>query len=150
MKQWFIYQQLLLKIMMEIDELTYVFSFGMASEEKCYAMLTTYTKQSEEALQSLQVWHKDNITAFEIDLDENKRKKQGWDQFWAAIPSLFDSSNQYKKLPSGIAQAINQHRSMASLSVHSSENDLFHQNVRLIMRDGKVYYLPDMHMSAQN
>ena len=101
-----------------------------------------YTKQADEALQSLAEWHNKNITAFEIDLKENRRKKQGWDQILATIPSWFDSSVQYKKLPSSIAKAIKQHRSIASLSVYNSKDDLFHQNVRLIIKDGKVYYLP--------
>lgn len=147
---WFMYQQLLLKILMEIDELTYVFSLGMASEEKCYALLTAYNKQSEEALVSLEEWHKQNITAFELDLNENRRKKQGFDQVLAWIPSLFDSSVQYEKLPSNIVKTIKQHRSRASLTVHRSENDLFHQNVRLIIKDGKMFYLPDTQNAAQD
>lgn len=146
---WFMYQQLLLKILMEIDELTYVFSLGMASEEKCYALLTAYNKQSEEALLSLEEWHQKNITAFELDLDESRRKKQGFDQVLTWIPSLFDSSVQYKKLPSNIVKTIKQHRSKASLTVHRAENDLFHQNVRLIIKDGKMFYLPDTRGASQ-
>lgn len=139
---WYMYQQLLLKIMMEIDELTYVFSLGSASKEKCYSLLTAYSNQSEEALRSLEEWHNKNISAFEIDLDENRRKKQGWDHLIALVPSLFDNSIHYKKLPNGVVKTINQHRSAAILSLYQSDHDLFHQNVRLIMKDGKVFYLP--------
>ena len=134
---------------MEIDELTYVFSLGMASEEKCYALLTAYNKQSEEALLSLEEWHQKNVAAFELDLNENRRKRQGFDQALAWIPSLFDSSLQYKKLPSNIVKTIEQHRSKASLTVHRAENDLFHQNVRLIIKDGKMFYLPDTRGTLQ-
>jgi hypothetical protein len=69
---WYQYQQILLKIMYKIGDLTYALNLGAVSRENSYAMYLPYAKQAEGALEKLNAWHKGNRSKLEIDIDETE------------------------------------------------------------------------------
>ena len=87
---WYQYQQILLKIMYKIGDLTYALNLGVVSRENSYAMYLPYAKQAEGALEKLNAWHKGNRSKLEIDIDETRRKRQGVEGFFMNIPAILN------------------------------------------------------------
>lgn len=140
-EKWYQYQQVLLKVLLNIEELTFSLYLGDVSRENCFAKFLPYARQSDEALSSVKAWHNENQEKFKIDLESNRRRRQGINGLLMNIPALFDDDLHYKDVPeSTVAMIINQ--SSGQQVVVSEETDLFREDVRLIAKDGKMYYLP--------
>lgn len=146
---WYQYQQILLQIMVKIDELTYALNLGQVSKENCYAMSLPYAKQAEEALLSLEKWHKQTGANLEIDLDANRRRRQGIEGFFMNIPALFNDDLHYKGVAKRTVSMISKQSSGPQSVMESDAPDLFKEDVRLIAKDGKLYYLPGVQASKE-
>lgn len=142
-QSWYQYQQILLEIMLCIEDLTYSLNLGQISPEQCYSVLISHAEQSNEALRALEEWHKKAGLAFEIDLSESRRRRQGLGSLFANIPALFNEDYHYKRMAKRTTSMISKQSSGNHLSIHQGTLDLFTKDVRLIAKDGKMYYLPD-------
>ncbi|MBR5410524.1 MAG: hypothetical protein IK104_07605 [Clostridia bacterium] len=139
---WYQYQQILLEILVKIGELTYTLNLGAVSREYCYAMYMPYTKQAEAALDQLNEWHKKNGSKLEIDIEATRRKRQGFENFIMFIPALFNDDLHYKSISERTAEMItDQTFGTAELSANDNK-DLFQEDVRLVAKEGKLYFLP--------
>ena len=140
---WYQYQQILLEIMLKIEELTYALNLGKVSKENCYSMFLPYAKQADEALKALESWHRETGVALEIDLEASRRRRQGIEGFLMNIPALFNDDLHYrdvsKRTVSMISKQTTEHHTAAS----NGDPDLFREDVRLIAKDGKLFYLPE-------
>jgi len=139
---WYQCQQVLLEVMARIAELIYALNLGAVTKDYCIAMYDTYVKQAEDTLNSLNVWHLFNGKKWKIDIHSGRRKRQGFDDFIMLVPGLFDPNLHYRTISSRIAGMIKEQtdRSVTNNEVHRS--DLFREDVRLVSKDGKMYYLP--------
>lgn len=146
---WFQYQQILLELMSKICELTYVLNLGAASKESCYAVYLPYVKQVEGTLEQLNMWHNDNVERLELDIDSSRRKRKGFDGFFMSIPGLFNEDLRYRPVSKNTSSMIRRQIKGASVSNEEKENDLFKKDVRLIVKDGRLYYLPDKNQRDQ-
>lgn len=142
---WYRYQQILLEIMGKIGELTYALNFGAVSKENCYAMYLPYAKQAESALVMLNDWHKVNGAKLEIDVESNRRKRQGIERLFMNIPALFNEELHYKSISEQTAEMINRQTFGTAQVKPADEKDLFQEDVRLVVKEGKLYYLPSAH-----
>jgi hypothetical protein len=140
-EKWYQYQQILLKIIQKISELTYTLYLGGISKEHCYSKILPYVKQADDALLSVEKWHKDNCKSLEINLESGKRHRQGFDDVLHFLPSLFDDNHQYVDV-SQITMKMISNQSSGLKMLKTDEVDLFREDVRLIAKDGKLYYLP--------
>ena len=140
---WYQYQQILLKIMYKIGDLTYALNLGVVSRENSYAMYLPYAKQAEGALEKLNAWHKGNRSKLEIDIDETRRKRQGVEGFFMNIPALFNDDLHYKAISKRTAAMINRQSDGSTAIKPADDTDLFQKDVRLVAKDGKLYYLPE-------
>lgn len=140
---WYQYQQILLEILLCIEDLTYSLNLGQVSPKQCYSVLMSHAEQSNEALNALEEWHKKAGLAFEIDLSESRRRRQGLGGFFANIPALFNEDYHYKRMPKRTTSMISRQCSGNHLSIQQGMQDLFTKDVRLIAKDGKMYYLPE-------
>ena len=140
---WYQYQQILLEIMLKIDELTYALNLGQVSKENCYSMFLPYARQAEDSLKSLAAWHKETGAVLEIDLDANRRRRQGIEGFFMNIPALFNDDLHYKDMPKRTVSMISKQSAGQKTIASQEEPDLFREDVRLIAKDGKLYYLPE-------
>lgn len=77
-----------------------------------------------------------------IDTDEVRRKRAGVDGVLHFLPGLFDEDFKYRSIEKSTAHMI---RTQASgentLAIDKSE--LYFEDVQLIAKDGKIYYLPE-------
>lgn len=139
---WYQYQQILLEIMSKIGELTYALNLGAVSKENCYAMYLPYAKQAESALEQLNDWHKENGSRLEIDVSSTRRKRQGVEGFFMNIPALFNDDLHYKSISDRTAAMISRQTDGIAEVRPSDDTDLFQEDVRLVAKEGKLYYLP--------
>ena len=140
---WYQVQQLLLDVMLEIGELSYALNLGAVSRENCSAMFLPYARQADEALEALKAWHKKTGAALEIDLDENRRRRQGVEGFFMNIPAIFNQKLHYRELPERTASMIAKQSAGQQSTALQHETDRFQKDVCLIVKDGKLYYLPE-------
>ena len=105
-------------------------------------MFLPYAKQADEALKALESWHKETGVALEIDLDASRRRRQGVEGFFMNIPALFKDELHYKVISKSTVSMIEKQSTGQHTSVSNSDPDLFREDVRLIAKDGKLYYLP--------
>lgn len=139
---WYQYQQILLEIMYKISDLSYTLNMGTVSRDSCYALYLPYAKQSERELIRLNDWHKENTERLQISVDERRRKRQGVEGFFMGALGLINDDFNYKKMSTRTVSLI-EHQSEGDSVIKSiKETDLFQENVRLIAKEGKLYYLP--------
>lgn len=139
---WIQYQQVLLQVMSEISELTYVLNRGAASRESSYALLLPYAAQTENSLRMLSAWHGDYESRLEIDTASSRRRRQGLEAAFYTIPALFKDDLHYRRISSRTSKMIKHQKQGPTALESNGEPDLYQEDVSLVMRDGTVYYLP--------
>lgn len=141
-ESWFQYQQILLEVMYKISDLTYALNLGALSRENSYALYLPYAKQSEGTLAKLNEWHDEHVKRLEINVKESRRKRQGVEGFFMGTLGLFNDDFNYKKMSQSTIVRIEHQAEHASTVKGAEEDDLYQEDVRLIAKDGKLYYLP--------
>lgn len=141
-QSWYTYQKALLDVLYKISDLRYTLHLGAVSREQCAALLPTYTKQVEDTQALLTGWHQTSVNRLGIDTDEIKRKRVGFDGVIHFIPGLFNDDLKFKAIDERTVEMITDQASVKSI-VHSQDtSDLYADDVQLISKDGKIYYLP--------
>lgn len=139
---WYHYQQILLEVMYKISDLSYALNMGAISRESCYALYLPYAKQSEGALTKLSDWHKENAERLQISVDESRRKRQGVEGFFMGALGLIKDDFNYMKMSTRTVSLIEHQSEGGSVIKSIKATDLFQEDVRLIAKEGKLYYLP--------
>ena len=116
-------------------------NLGAVSRESSFAVLKAHYEQAQISLQRLNAWHRTNISRFEIDVNNNRRKRQGFDSFIMTVPAVFDGKLRYRQISNRIVANI-QEQMQGGLSFPERKTDLFQEDVRLVCKDSKLYYLP--------
>lgn len=141
-QNWFMYQKSLLDVLYKISDLRYTLHLGAVSREQCIAILPTYTKQVQDTQRRLAAWHEGTTERLKIDTDEVRRKRAGFDGVLHFLPGLFDEDFKYRSIEKSTAHMIRtQAPGENTLSIDKSE--LYSEDVQLIAKDGKIYYLPE-------
>lgn len=140
-QNWFIYQTTLLEILCKISELRYTLHLGAVSREHCTALLPTYKKQVAQTQARLTHWHKETIERLSVDTAEARRKRNGLDRAIHFIPGLFDDTANYRSISKSTAKMIDSQTHQNTI-LHQEESSLYFEDVQLIAKDGKVFYLP--------
>lgn len=141
---WYQYQQILLEVMYKISDLTYALNLGAISRENSYALFLPYKKQAEGTLRQLNDWHQENAENLGIDLEAGRRKKHGIENFFTWLPGQFNDDLNYKEMSERTAAMIEHQESAESVNKETDSEDLFQKDVRLIAKDGRLYYLPEI------
>lgn len=136
------YQQYLLSILEEIGRLNYFLNKGTSSSEMCYSVFEMYIKESNKSRENLAKWHDKQIKYLEIHLDEKKRAKQGIEGFLGGVQGLINNDWRYHKLSNVIIKRIkNQSRTIVRIT--NRTNDLLNKDKKIIIQNGKYYYLTE-------
>ena len=140
-QNWFIYQTTLLEILCRISDLRYALHLGTVSREHCIALLPTYIQQVAQTQARLTKWHKETIERLSVDTTEARRKRDGLDRAIHFIPGLFDDAANFRPISKSTVNMINS-QSIGNTKPYLDESELYVQDVQLIVKDGKVFYLP--------
>lgn len=141
-QNWFVYQKTMMEVMIKIAELKHTLHLGSASREQCGALLSTYSKQVQDSLNQLSKWHKAQIEKFEINVDENSRKRIGLDGVIHFIPGLINEENKFRTISKNTVKNIVTQTNGHIAPQNIDPIDLFQEDVRIIAKEGKLYYLP--------
>ena len=141
-EEWSTYQKLLLEVLYRIADLKYALYFGAVSRKQCSAIIPECESRAEDSRKSLEKWHADMIEKLQIDIEKDRRKLLGDVSVVNDIFSLIGKDKQYVSVEKKTATMIkNQTGKQMMKDVDKSE--LYSEDVRLISKDGKVYYLLD-------
>lgn len=139
-QNWYMYQKSLLDVLYKISELRYTLHMGAVSREHCIALLPTYTNQVAETQRRLTGWHQATTERLSIDTSEVRRKRAGFDGVVHFLPGLFNDDLNFRAIEKSTATII---KAQSAGSAHAYDTtDLYAEDVQLISKGGKVYYLP--------
>ena len=141
-QNWYMYQKALLDVLYKISDLRYTLHLGAVSREQCVALLPTYTKQVKDTQTMLTGWHDATVKRLEIDTEEIRRKRSGFDGVVHFIPGLFNDDLKFKAIDKKTASMITEQASGRAFEHPQDMSDLYAEDVQLISKNGKVYYLP--------
>lgn len=142
-QNWFMYQKSLLDVLYKISDLRYTLHLGAVSRKQCVALLPTYTKQVSDTQERLTAWHDGTTQRLGIETDEIRRKRAGFDGVIHFLPGLFNDDFNFRSIEKKTAKMIT-----AQVSGHESvhmvnTSELYAEDVQLISKNGKIYYLPE-------
>lgn len=141
-QNWYIYQKKLLETLYKISDLKHTLYLGAVSREQCSALLSVYTKQVEDAQQLLTSWHDNTVKKLGIETATARRKRDGFDGVLHWLPGLFNDDLNFRSISDRTVAMIETQTSGYSTERKTTTVDLFQEDVRLIAKDGKMYYLP--------
>ena len=145
-QNWHMYQNALLDVLYKISDLRYTLHFGAVSREQCTALLPTYTKQVSDTQEILAGWHRDSVKRLSIDTENEKRKRDGFDRFIRLLPGLFNNDLNFRAIEKDTAAMIASQTLSSDETTQQDNSDLYAEDVQLISKDGKIYYLPQSKM----
>lgn len=137
---WYMYQVVLLDVLHKISELRYTLYLGAVSRENCASLLSTYTNKFAESQSRLKTWHEAAIERFSIDTSKVRRKRTGLDRVVHHLPGLYKEERNFKSIEKSTVRMI---ETQSAVRVYGNNtSDLYAEDVQLISKGGKVYYLP--------
>ena len=140
-QNWYTYQKALLDVLYKISDLRYTLHMGAVSREQCVALLPTYTKQVEDTQALLAGWHKTYVKRLGIDTDEIRRKRAGVDGVIHFLPGLFNDEFNFRAIDKKTVDMITAQESAKSIEYPQDNSELYAEDVQLISKDGKIFYL---------
>lgn len=141
-QNWYIYQEPLLDVLYKISDLRYTLHLGAVSREQCVALLPTYTQQVSDTQDKLSNWHQVTAKRLKINPEDGKRKRDGFDGAVHFIPGLFNDEFNFRSIEKSTASMITT-QAFGCEAHHQDNTELYDENVQLIAKNGKVYYLPE-------
>lgn len=142
-QNWFMYQKSLLDVLYKISDLRYTLHVGAVSREQCVALLLTYTKQVSDTQERLTAWHDGTTKRLGIDIDGIRRKRAGLDGVIHFIPGLFNKDFNFRSIEKKTATMISAQASGHEALHIADTSELYAEDVQLISKNGKLYYLPE-------
>lgn len=143
------YQNILVNVLEEISKLTNLLGKGDISSDMCYSLFNKFLEQSVQTRNVLELWHDKQVKALSIDLDKNRISKSGVEGFFSAIPAFVDEKWKYKELKQGLVQKINT-QSQTKLQALNEPETVYDEDVQIIIKDGKYYFLHESPDKTKN
>lgn len=110
----------------------------------CCAVTNIYIKQVNDTQERLTAWHTGTAERLGIEIEEIRRKRAGFDYFIHFIPGRFNDDLNFrrieKKTVNMITAQMNGHENAHPLQ----KSELYSEDVQLISKNGKIYYLPEI------
>lgn len=142
-QNWYMYQKTLLDVLYKISDLRYTLHLGAVSREQCTALLPTYIQQTADSQARLTNWHQETTKRLTIDTAETRRKREGLDGAIHFLPGLINGDLNFRSISKNTASMIDA-QACGHEGIHLNDaSDLYLEDVQLIARGGKVYYLPE-------
>lgn len=142
-QNWFMYQKSILDILYKISDLRYTLHLGAVSREQCIALLPTYTKQVSDTQERLTAWHCGITKRLGIETEKTRRKRAGFDGVIHFIPGLFHDALNFRRIEKKTANMITAQKKGHENAHQMDPSELYAEDVQLISKDGKLYYLPE-------
>lgn len=139
---WVVYQETLLEVLYLIAKLKYALYLGTVSRDQCNSLLSTYRKQEKDVKIGLQNWHLEQMEKYGINLEEGYRERYGVDGFLHKVPGMMRQELNYRPVSKDVVGIITKHLTARDKHRQVSTREVFDEDIKLIGKEGKVYYLP--------
>ena len=139
---WVVYQETLLEVLYLIANLKYALYLGAVSRDQCNSLLSTYSKQSRDVSLGLQNWHLEQMEKYGINLEEGNRERYGVDGILHKVPGMIRKELNFRPVPKDVVDIITKHLTTREKHRQVITKEVFEENIKLIGKEGKVYYLP--------
>ncbi len=140
-QDWILYANALSGILREIADLRYALWAGAVSREQTTSLVPVYAQKVRQSLEQLAAWHGRQARRLGIDVSAGNRRRKGWDKFVHWLPALFNREKKFRAIPADMVAMI-EAQTAGGGPTEREETDFFREDVELIQKDGKVYYLP--------
>lgn len=141
--KWSQFQQVLVEVLYRIGELKYALSLGLISRDQCFSLYNECSKQVENIRIELNEWHTNQAASLDIDIKAHRRKRQAWDAIKFKIPGMINDNLNYRTIDEKTVEMIfNQTNGVAIEYEANYDNNLYQDDVKLIVKDGKLFYFP--------
>lgn len=140
---WFMYQKYLLEVLYQISDLLYTLHLGRMPREMCISQICTYMEDARATRSRLSDWHRSNINRLNIEIENKRRRREGFDGMIHLLPGLFDEKHNFLPISNKIAEMITDQSTVYNPTYRNQTSELYTQDVQLISKNGKVYYLPE-------
>ena len=139
--KWSQYQTILVKLLYQINILDFTLHLGIKSKEQCFGSFTLHTGKIESIHTRLVAWHNTQCEVLKIDLAESRRKHTGF-LAWLEKPiSWINDDWNYQAIGGQMVRMIKGQTANLTTITYTDDN-LFNEDVQIIVRDGKYFYLP--------
>lgn len=93
--------------------------------------------------EKLSEWHQNTAKRLSIDTSETRRKRDHLDGVIHFLPGLFNDDFNFRSISKDTASMI-QVQAIGYVVTHPyDKSNLYQEDVQLIVKNGKVYYLPE-------
>lgn len=103
---------------------------------------TPAIEESKRTTGNLTGWHQTSVNRLGIDMNKIRRKRAGFDGVIHFIPGLFNDDLNFRAIDEKTVGMIAVQASVQSIEHPQNTTDLYAEDVQLISKDGKIYYLP--------
>lgn len=140
---WYIYQKTLLEVLYRIADLKHTLYLGSISREQSDALLSIYSQQVKDTISQLNIWHQSQAENLGINRNKYIRRRAGVDGLIHKLPSLINGNYKFRPISEKTANTITIQTTDYEISCKMGTVDLFQKDVRVISKEGKLYYLPE-------
>lgn len=142
-QKWYTYQKSLIEVMYKISDLRYTLHLGAVSREQCADLLITYQEQIGDTHERINVWHYKTAKRLGIKIDEICRKRAGFDGAIHFIPGLLKDEYKFRSIDMKTVKMIIEQAMGYEEQCAAYTSELYNEDVQLISKDGRLYYLPE-------
>ena len=139
--KWQQYQKALIELMYMIADLNYVLHLGAMLQDQAYVTYTSMYNQTSKMIERLHKWHTIHTKKFGVDVDRAVLERKGLDALLHKPLGLIDEGLNYKKMSKNEVVNIRNQVNTQVENRLTATRDLFDEDVRVVFKDGKVFYL---------
>ncbi|MCH5180018.1 MAG: hypothetical protein J1F32_02250 [Erysipelotrichales bacterium] len=140
-QNWFLHQNALLNILYKLAELKYTLYLGTVSRDQCVALISNYISEVKDTQNRLAHWHRTTMERLNIDVRKKRHKRVGFDRVIHLIPGLIENDANFRTIEENTANMIMTQISGFNDMIFQDRTNLYDEDVQLIAKNGKVYYL---------
>ena len=137
---WFIRQQILQQLLLEIGNLRYVLAYGNETSKLSHTQYNNYLIQTNNVNSELENWHKINCEKFGINEEEHKRKAK----YFALRKNTIGKINEkwaYHKLEENVENIIKNQINIKKLTPYLDDKQ--NEKIKIQKYKGEYYNLLD-------
>lgn len=139
--KWNQYQMVLVKLLYQINVLDFALHLGIKSKEHCFGSFSLHTDKIKTLHAHLVDWHKNQCEILKININESRRKHTGILSWLEKPISWINDAWNYQAVGTQTVGMIKGQTADVGEIVYSLDN-LFEDDVEIIAKGGKYYYLP--------
>ncbi|MGN1276356.1 MAG: hypothetical protein ACI4UK_05135, partial [Floccifex sp.] len=141
-EKWFQYEIALIDCERRICDLKYVLNMGNLSRKDSNIHFIDERKRVVGTLDNLSEWHMRNAEKFGILDDVEKRKRKGIPGAARGVVGMINANLKYESIPNNISSMIKNQLDYKNLKEPVDEKDLYQSDIKLVVREGRLYYSP--------